>query len=140
MSTVAHPSADSSRAAATRVAAAVRTEVGLARLGFGVIGLHVVDDNFLQPEPGVSASDHLVSGLVPLALLVGAGFFYPRLRAGARATIALVAGFFGVLAGTEAVHYTRAVGPSGDDYTGLLSIIQQYAGDVVLKPVAEEES
>jgi hypothetical protein len=24
-------------------------------------------------------------------------------------------------------------------YTGLLSIIQQYAGDVVLKPVAEEE-
>ena len=31
-------------------------------------------------------------------------------------------GFFGVLVGTEAVHYTREVGPSGDDYTGLLSI------------------
>ena len=59
---------------------------------------------------------------MPLALLVGAGLLYPRLRAGARAAIALVAGFFGVLAGTEAVHYTRAVGPSGDDYTGLLSI------------------
>ena len=44
------------------------------------------------------------------------------LRAGARGTIALLAGFFGVLAGTEAVYYTRAVGPSGDDYTGLLSI------------------
>jgi len=37
--------------------AALRTEVGLARLGFGVIGLHVVDDNFLQPEPGMSAKE-----------------------------------------------------------------------------------
>jgi uncharacterized protein len=122
MSTVAHPSADSRRTAATRVAAALRTETGLARLALGVVSLHVVDDNFLQPNPGTSALDHLVSGLVPLAPLVLAGFFYPRLRAGARATIALLGGYFGVLAGTEAVHYTRAVGASGDDYTGLLSI------------------
>ena len=28
--------------------------------------LHIADDNFFQPEPGVSPSDHLVSGLVPL--------------------------------------------------------------------------
>jgi dienelactone hydrolase len=48
--------------------------------------------------------------------------FYGRLRAGARATIALLAGFFGVLAGTEAFHYTKEVGPSGDDFSGLLSI------------------
>jgi len=122
VSTVAHPSAASRRAAATRVAAALRTEVGLARVALGVVALHVVDDNFLQPNPGTSAADHFVSGLVPLVLLVGAGLFYPRLRAGARGTIALIAGFFGVLAGTEAVHYTRQVGPSGDDYTGLLSI------------------
>ena len=54
---------------------------------------------------------------------------YPRLRAGARAAIALLAGFFGVLAGTEAVHYTREVGPSGDDYTGLLSIPAGLAAD-----------
>ena len=87
-----------------------------------LVSLHVVDDNFLQPNPGTSAGDHLVSGLVPLALLVLAGIVYPRLRAGARATIALLAGFFGVLAGTEAVDYTRTVGASGDDYTGLLSI------------------
>ncbi len=105
-----------------RVAAVVRSEVALARIAIGVVALHVVDDNFLQPNPGTSAGDHLVGGLVPLALLVLAGAVYPRLRAGARATIALLAGFFGVLAGTEAFHYTRAVGPSGDDYTGLLSI------------------
>ncbi len=122
MSSVAHPSADSRRAVATRVAAALRTEVGLARLGLAVVSLHVIDDNFLQPNPGTSAGDHLVSGLVPLGLLVLAGLVYPRVRAGARATIALLAGFFGVLAGTEAVVYTRSVGASGDDYTGLLSI------------------
>jgi hypothetical protein len=123
MSTAAHTSADERTAAATRVAAALRTEVGLARLALGVVSLHVVDDNFLQPNPGTSAADHVVSGLVPLAFLVLAGFFYPRFRAGARATIALLGGFFGILAGTEAAHYTREVGPSGDDYTGLLSIL-----------------
>ncbi len=106
----------------TPIAGAVRSEVALARLAIGVVALHVVDDNFLQPNPGTSAGDHLVSGLVPLAVLVAAGAFYGRLRAGARATTALLLGFFGVLAGTEAIHYTMGVGPSGDDYTGLLSI------------------
>jgi hypothetical protein len=47
----------------------VWTEPVVARLALGAIALHVVDDNFLQPEPGTSASDHLVSGLVPLVLL-----------------------------------------------------------------------
>ena len=72
---------------------------------------------------GRRAADHLLGGLVPLALLAGAAVLYRRLRAGARAATALLAGFFGVLAGTEAVHYTLDVGPSGDDYTGLLSIL-----------------
>jgi len=123
LSTVAHSSADSRRAVATRIAAALRTEVGLTRLALAVVSLHVVDDNFLQPNPGVPAADHLVSGLVPLGLLALAGAAYPRMRAGARASIALLGGFFGVVAGTEAVHYTREVGASGDDYTGLLSIL-----------------
>jgi uncharacterized protein len=105
-----------------RLADAVWNEVGLARLAIGVIALHVLDDSFLQPNPGTSAGDHLFGGLVPVALLVAGGVLYGRVRAGLRAVIALLAGFFGVLAGTEAVHYTREVGPSGDDYTGLLSI------------------
>jgi hypothetical protein len=103
--------------------AALRREYTLFLVGAGVVGLHVADDNFLQPNPGTGPEDHLVSGLVPIALLAAAAVVYPRLRPGARATIALVLGFFGVLAGTEAVHYTRAVGPSGDDYSGLLSIL-----------------
>jgi fermentation-respiration switch protein FrsA (DUF1100 family) len=103
--------------------AAVHTESGLFLLGAGVVSLHVMDDNFFQPNPGTGASDHLVSGLAPLVLLIGAAAFYGRLRPGARATIALLVGYFGVLAGTEAFYYTRAVGPSGDDFTGLLSIL-----------------
>ena len=107
----------------TRITAAVRSEVGLARLAIGVVALHVVDDNFLQPNPGTSAGDHLAGGLVPLAVLVTAAVLYDRMRAGARATTAFLVGFFGVLAGTEAVHYTMGSGPSGDDYTGLLSVL-----------------
>ncbi len=87
-----------------------------------VIGLHVVDDNFLQPPPGLSATDHLVSGLLPLALLGLAVWAFPRLRAGAQGVLALALGVLGVAAGIEALHYTRAVGPSGDDFTGLLAI------------------
>ena len=104
-------------------AAAARSEVGLVRVATAVVGLHVLDDNFLQPQPGTSAGDHLVSGLVPLAFLVLGAVVYSRVRAGLRGAIALMLGFFGVLAGTEAVHYTMAVGPSGDDYTGLLSLL-----------------
>src|SRR5437773_11447033 len=89
----------------------------------GVLALHVLDDSFLQPQPGTSAADHLVSGLVPLALLVGVAAVYPRLRAGLRAAISLFLGLFGIVAGVgEAGYYSVKVGPSGDDYTGLLAI------------------
>ena len=88
-----------------------------------VVALHVVDDNFLQPAAGTSALDHLASGLVPLALLALGGWFYLRVRAGARALIALATGIFGVMIGVfEAGYYSVAIGPSGDDYTGLLAI------------------
>ena len=53
------------------------SDVRVARLAIGVVALHVVDDNFLQPNPGTSAADHLVGGLVPLALLVAAGVVLP---------------------------------------------------------------
>ena len=94
----------------------------LARVALGVTALHVVDDNFLQPQPGTSAGDHLVSGSVPIAALTLAAVAYRRVRAGARAVIAITLGIFGVLAGIEGGYYTATVGPSGDDYTGLLAI------------------
>ena len=94
----------------------------LAGLGIGVLALHVADDSFLQPQPGTSAGDHLAGGLVPVALLAAGAALYGRVRAGWRAAIALVTGIAGVLVGTEAAYYTSQVGPSGDDFTGLVSI------------------
>ena len=84
-----------------------------------VVALHVADDNFLQPNPGVSARDHLVSGLVPILALLAAAAAYPRVRAGSRALIALSVGLTGLVVGAiEAGYYTFSVGPSGDDWTG----------------------
>jgi uncharacterized protein len=123
VSTVAHPSAESRKAAAARVAAALRTETGLARVAFGVGALHVVDDNFLQPQPGTSAGDHLVGGLIQTGLFVLFAWAYPRLRAGARATLALGVGIFMIVMGAaEGGYYMREGELSGDDYTGLLMI------------------
>jgi uncharacterized protein len=107
---------------ARRPAGRRRLEYALSVAGVGVIAVHVADDSFLRPQPGTSAGDHLVSGLVPLAVLGLAGAVYARLRGGARAAIALVLGVFGIVVGIEAVYYTRQVGPSGDDFTGLLAI------------------
>jgi uncharacterized protein len=107
---------------ARRPAGAGRFERQILLVAVGVIALHVVDDSFLQPQPGTSAGDHLVSGLVPLAVLGLAAVVYARLRGGARAAIALLLGVFGIVAAIEAVHYTTKVGPSGDDFTGLLCI------------------
>ena len=60
-------------------------ETLLFLFGAAAIALHVLDDSFLQPQPGTSARDHLLSGLVPTAVLVLAAWIYPRLRAGALA-------------------------------------------------------
>jgi hypothetical protein len=123
MSTVAHPSAESRRAAATRVGAALLTETGLARIALGIGALHVVDDNFLQPQPGTSAGDHVVGGFIQVASFIGFAWAYPRLRPGLRGTLAIFVGLFIVVMGAgEAGYYTRENGPSGDDYTGLLAI------------------
>jgi uncharacterized protein len=101
----------------------VRATTVVVRVALALVALHVVDDSFLQPEPGTSAADHLVGGLVPLALLAGAAALYGRARSGVRATLALLFGFLGVLSGTEAVYYSLNGGPSGDDFTGFLSIL-----------------
>jgi uncharacterized protein len=105
------------------------TERSLALASIGLVGLHVADDNFLQPEPGMTAVDHLPGGLTLLALVAAGAWAYRRARPGARAALALLLGFFGVLAGIEAVYYTFADRPSGDDFTGFLSLV---AGFVLL--------
>ncbi|HET6623746.1 MAG TPA: alpha/beta fold hydrolase [Gaiellaceae bacterium] len=63
-----------------------------------------------------------MSGLVPIAILFLAAWAYPRLRPGLRASLALVLGLFGVVAGIEGAYYTAKGGPSDDDFTGWLSL------------------
>jgi MYXO-CTERM domain-containing protein len=97
-------------------------ESTLFRLAIALIAVHVVDDNFVQPQPGTSAGDHLVSGLVPLAVLGLAAWGYPRISGVWRGATALATGVLGIAASIEAVHYTSKTGASGDDFTGLLCI------------------
>ena len=87
-----------------------------------LIAGHVVDDSWLQPADGTTASDHVVSGLVPLAVIALGVWAYPKVRAGARGLIAVALGLFGLIVGIEAAYYTVQLGPSGDDGTGLLAI------------------
>jgi uncharacterized protein len=89
----------------------------------GLIAIHVVDDSFVQPQPGTSAGDHAFSGLIPLAILGLAAWAYPRVRAGARAAIALSLVVPAVLSGVEAIYYAGKTGLSGDDFTGLLAMV-----------------
>ena len=118
----ATPHARRGKGVGGRALRSLRTETGLFVLCIAVIAVHVLDDSFVQPQPGTSAGDHLVSGLVPLAGLGLAAWAYPHLRGGRRGAIALTFGVLGIAAGIEAVHYTRTLGASGDDYTGLLTI------------------
>jgi dienelactone hydrolase len=99
------------------------TEVRAARAACLAVSLHVLDDSFFQPEPGTSASDHLVSGVVPVALLLWVGSAYPGWRPGVRAAVALVAGILAIVVGAASGAYSAfAAGPAGDDLTGFLAL------------------
>jgi uncharacterized protein len=103
---------------------AASAETLLALGGFGLIAVHLADDSFFQPEPGTGVDDHLVSGLVPLAILAGAAVGYPRLRPGLRAALAVVLGIFGIVTGAvEPAFYGPKVGLSGDDFSGVVAAV-----------------
>jgi dienelactone hydrolase len=121
--TATHPARSETRAAPPLTRrGGPRRETVLILIAIALIALHVIDDNFLAPQPGMSPGDHVVSGLVPLAALGLAAWAYPRLRGGRRGALALLLGPLGIAAGIEALYYTREVGPSGDDFTGLAAI------------------
>jgi hypothetical protein len=103
---------------------AAGAETLLALGAFGLIAVHLVDDSFLQPQPGTGIADHLVSGLVPLALVAGAAVGYPRLRPGLRAALAVVLGIFGIVTGAvEPAFYGPKEGLSGDDFSGVVAAV-----------------
>ena len=97
----------------THLPGALRREYTLFLLATGAVGLHIVDDNFLQPEPGTSAGDHLASGLVPIAVIAVVAAAYPRLRAGVRATTAMTLGAIAITVGVPGVYYLLDGSASG---------------------------
>ena len=60
---------------------ALARDVNLAMVGIAPGRAPRARRRFLQPEPGIAPGDHLVSGLVPLALLALAAWGLPRLAA-----------------------------------------------------------
>lgn len=99
-------------------------EVRLFQLSTAVIVIAIIDDAFVHPEPGTSAGDHLASGLVPIAIALAAAVAYPRLRAGLRASIALIFGALALDAGiVDGVRHIVTNTISGDDLTACLAAI-----------------
>ncbi len=106
-----------------RFLAFARTEYGFVVLALGLIGLHIADDNYLQPAAGTLPADHLASGLIPLAILAAAAAVYPRLRAGARAAAAATLGAIGASIGFPGSYQLLGGTASGDHYTGLVAVV-----------------
>jgi len=85
-----------------------------------VIALHAAVDSFVAPEPGTGAGDHLLRGLVSLALLGLAAAAYPRLAPGGRASVAAALGALTLEGAGLAIADARSVGARGEDWTGFM--------------------
>lgn len=125
MTSVATASADPGTSSRTQPtpwpAGAGRREALLFRAAMAAVALHALDYAFVHLEPGTSASDHLLSGLVPSALAVALAVAYPHLRAGLRASLALACGLVALTAGIgTSVRHAVSEGLGGDDVTGIL--------------------
>lgn len=104
-------------------------ESAIVVLCVAVLAVHVVDDNFVRPEPGTVAGDHLASGLIPVLLLAATAAAYPHPRAGGRAVVAMTLGALGLVIGAPAAYYLGNGAVEGDHYTGLLTAV---AGAILL--------
>ena len=108
-------------AAAHRRAVASRHETLVFRLAMAAAALWVLDDAFWHREPGTAVGDHLVSGLVPVALAALLALAYPRLRPGARAVAALTAGALMLVVGVvDGVRHVAVDRLGGDDVTAIV--------------------
>ena len=113
-----HPPVSPSRSADAN--GLVAHEWLLFGVAVAIVVAHVLADAFVTLQPGVGGGRHLLRGLVPAALLVLAAAFYPRLRPGLRAGIALVIGALALIWGGIAVITLSAPAPRGAVWTGLL--------------------
>jgi uncharacterized protein len=84
----------------------------------GLVALRIVDDTFLQPAAGTEATDHLASGLIPLAVLVAGALAFRRSGAVARGFVAILTGIAGLVTGADAFYYAAESGLASDQLTG----------------------
>src|SRR5687768_16436929 len=108
--------------AASAIRPASSREVMGFRLALLFVAVAVLDDAFVHPEPGTPLSGQFLSAFVPLAIAGGLAWAYPRLRAGARATTALVCGMLALVAGiADGARHVAVDRLAGDDLTALLA-------------------
>ena len=122
---VVHPQAahgSPARGLVARIVDVVGRETALVRLAIGVVALHVLDDNYLQPRPGTSPGEHLASGLVPAAILAFIAAAYPRLPAAGRAATAMTVGGIAIGIGFPGAYYVLDGSASGSHYSGIATI------------------
>jgi uncharacterized protein len=119
------PARETARPRATRgPRLAGRAETLAFRLAMAAAAMWVVDDAFWHRELGTAVGDHLVSGLVPVALAALLAFTYPRLRPGARAIAALTAGPLLIVAGVvDGFRHVAVDRLGGDDVTAILAAV-----------------
>lgn len=91
---------DADRAARQRRLAA--SPIAISRLALAALVLHVVFDSFVDLRPGTSPLGHLISGTVPIGVLVLIMALLPRLRTGALAMVDLLVGIAATIAATAA--------------------------------------
>jgi hypothetical protein len=107
-----------------RETAVTTRERRLFLTGVALVALPIVDDNFVQVEPGTSPGDHLASGLVPLAVLAALAVVYPRLPlAGLRAALSIALGAFAFAVGVPGAYFILDGTAQGDHYTALLAFV-----------------
>jgi uncharacterized protein len=98
-------------------------ETRVVRIALAVNALAVADDAFVHREPGTVVSDHLASGLIPIAIALLLATAYPRMRRGLRALTSLACGALGIVAGTvEGLRHVWVAQLAGDDLTALLCV------------------
>ena len=99
-----------------------RDDVAVLRTSLAVVALAVVNDAYLDPELGVTAGDHIVSGLVPLALVALLIGVASRLPALIRGWLAVFAGALSIVGGvSDGVRHILVDRLSGDDVTAVLA-------------------
>ena len=115
-----HPAAPAAREPARRRDG---RESRVARAALIVVALAVVDDAFVHREPGTAIDEHLAAGLLPAAAAIALAVLYPRLRAGARAVVALICGSLAIVAGAvDGLRHVLIGRLAGDDATALLAL------------------